>query len=94
MRCGKCHAHNPAGALLEDGWTIFEFSAGRARIADCLAEGVEFELSGDFLGRSVRHAKASRRCKETRCQKSPEDLASLRRLYGPSPVCVSTNMEL
>jgi len=35
-----------------------------------MAEGVGFELSGDFLERSVSHAKASRSSKKTRCRVS------------------------
>ena len=38
-----------------------------ANLPDCVAEGVEFELSGDFPEWSVSHAKASRSSKETRC---------------------------
>jgi Asparagine synthase len=46
--------------------TIFELAAENAKIADWLAEGVGFELSGDFVKRSVSHAKTSGSSKEAR----------------------------
>jgi hypothetical protein len=45
---------------------IFDFSAESAEIADWMAEVVEFELSGDFVHRSVSHAKTSGSSNEAR----------------------------
>jgi hypothetical protein len=37
------------GNKIADTRNIFDFSAENAKVADCLAEQGEFELSGDFI---------------------------------------------
>jgi NAD(P)-dependent dehydrogenase (short-subunit alcohol dehydrogenase family) len=78
----RVNAVNPVAA--ETGFMLG--ATGHATLSDAHAEGAhrgnpDYEPFSASVICRLRYAKASRSSKETRCQKSPEDLASVRRLY-------------